>query len=312
MGPEGHSPHSPLSLAVWTFLINWSHISCIILIDNDRIMRDVDCNQSKTVMSSNGQRDLAPERQRHLVNIVSERGFVRVDELCGLLEVSPATIRRDLETLEERRQLRRVHGGAMSVRNRIIEPQFDDKTALASSEKRFIAARATALVEAGDSVYLDGGSTVLELARQIRDRTDITVVTNSLRAAVELSQGGPGLILIGGQLRRRSQTMVGTLTRQVIDEIHLDKAFMGTIGMTLREGMTTTDADEAFTKELVMQHADKVYLLADSSKLGKVAFARAGNAADIDALITDAEISPDLAGELRKKGIEVIVAGEDL
>jgi len=267
--------------------------------------------QSKTIMSTNGQRNLVPERQRHLVDIVNDRGFVRVDELCRLLDVSPATVRRDLEALEERRELRRVHGGAMSVRSRIIEPQFDDKTALASDEKRAIAERAAALVDAGDSIYLDGGSTVLELARQVRDRADITVVTNSLRAAAELSQGEPRLILIGGRLRRRSQTMVGALTREVIDEIHLDKAFMGTMGLTVEEGMTTTDADEAFTKKLVMQHADKVYLLVDSTKLGKVAFARAGDAAEVNVLITDAQISPAFAGELHEKGVEVIVAGRE-
>ena len=254
---------------------------------------------------------MVPERQRRLADTVNDRGFVRVDELCRLLEVSPATVRRDLEALEERRELQRVHGGAMSARSRIIEPQFDDKTALASGEKRAIAARATALVEAGDCIYLDGGSTLLELARQIRNRADITVVTNSLRAAAELSQGGPELILIGGRLRRRSQTMVGALTRQVIDEIHLDKAFMGTMGLTTEEGMTTTDADEAFTKKLVMQHAEKVYLLADSTKLGKVAFARAGDAADVDALISDARIASALVDDLREKGVEVIMAGED-
>lgn len=281
----------------------------MFLIDNDHAVRNIDRVQSRTIMIKNGQRDLVPERQRHLVDTVNDRGFVRVDELCALLNVSPATIRRDLEALEERRELRRVHGGAMSVGNRVIEPTFDDKTVLASGEKRSIAACATDLVEAGDSIYLDGGSTILELARQLRNRKDITIVTNSLRAAAELSQGGPKLILIGGQLRRRSQTMVGTLTRQVIGEIHLDKAFMGTIGLTFKEGMTTTDEDEAFTKRLVMHHADKVILLADSTKLGKVAFARAGEVADLDALITDEGIDAAFAADLREKDLEITVTG---
>ena len=157
-----------------------------------------------------------------------------------------------------------------------------------------------------DTVYLDGGSTVLELARLLRERTNLTVVTNSLYAAQELAGRGPRLIVIGGELRRLSQTMVGPLTRLTLAELHLDKAFMGTIGLALNEGLTTTDPSEAFTKQLVMGQARQVIVLADSSKAGKVSFASAGNWQNVHVLITDKQLDQAFAKELVKKNIKVI------
>jgi len=252
-------------------------------------------------------KDLAPERQERLRDIVRETGIARVDELCERLGVSPATVRRDLEALETQGRIRRVHGGALSIESRLDEPLFDDKAEMASKQKRAIAEEAAALVQPGDTVYLDGGSTVLELARLLRTRSDITLVTNSLRATIELSGSGPEVILIGGELRRRSQTMVGSLTRLILSQIHLDKAFMGTIGLTAKEGTTTTDPNEAFTKELVMKQATEVILLSDSSKAGKVSFATTGTLEDIDRLITDDGLDPKLKTALSTKGIDIIL-----
>jgi DeoR family transcriptional regulator, fructose operon transcriptional repressor len=229
-----------------------------------------------------------------------------VDQLCRELNVSPATVRRDLEALEKVGRIRRVHGGAVSAKRGLEEPSVDDRTTISVEQKRRIAEKAVTLIEPGETVYLDGGSTVLEVARLLKGRSDITVVTNSLRAAAELSGAEPRLILVGGELRRRSQTMVGTLTRFLLQQIHVDKAFMGTIGFSLQEGPTTTDPNEAFTKELVVTHADKVILLADSRKAGRVSFAQAGRLEDVDVLVVDAGLSESFAEELEGRGLEVI------
>jgi DeoR/GlpR family transcriptional regulator of sugar metabolism len=233
---------------------------------------------------------------------------IRIEDLCRQLKVSPATMRRDLDQLEQGGAIRRVHGGAVSVESRLEEPMFADKASLAVREKRRIAEAALTFIEPGDTIYLDGGSTVLELARLLRDRTNLTVVTNSLRAAHELSGRGPRLILIGGELRRLSQTMVGPLTRLVLHELHLDKAFMGTIGFSAKEGLTTTDPSEAFTKEVVMGQARQVIVLADSSKAGKVSFASAGHWDDVHVLITDKPVDKDLSKQLVKNGIKLVRA----
>lgn len=243
---------------------------------------------------------LATPRQDRLRDFVRQRGVVRVEEIVQELGVSPATARRDLDTLEAAGRIRRVHGGAMSVETRLDEPLFDDKAEVRAREKRRIAEAAARLLVPGETIYLDGGSTVLELARVLVDRTDITVVTNSLRAAAELSGRGPALILIGGELRRRSQTVVGAMTRLQLEHLQFTKAFMGTIGFSAAEGMTTTDPSEAYTKELVMQRAREVVLLVDSSKVGQDSAIRSGTLEDVDTLITDAGLTPSQERELRK------------
>ncbi|HMO49938.1 MAG TPA: DeoR/GlpR family DNA-binding transcription regulator [Kiritimatiellia bacterium] len=253
-------------------------------------------------------KDLAPARQTRLLDVLRTRGSARVEDICRELGASPATVRRDLEFLEKQGRLRRVHGGAVSLDARLHEPLFDDKTALAPAEKLRIADRAIALVKPGDTVYLDGGSTVLELARKLVDRSDITVVTNSLKAAAELSGRGPRLILVGGELRRLSQTIVGPLTTSLLNEVHVDIAFMGTMGITLAAGLTTSDPGEAFTKRLVMTRARRVVLLADSGKVGITSFAHAGNVRDLHVFITDKNIKPSDRRAFQKAGIELITA----
>jgi DeoR/GlpR family transcriptional regulator of sugar metabolism len=251
---------------------------------------------------------LAPQRWDSLRALIRENGVIRVEDLCRQLKVSPATVRRDLDQLERSGAIRRVHGGAVSNESRLDEPLFSDKTGLAVREKRQIAEAALQFVEAGDTIYLDGGSTVLELARLLRDRTNLTVVTNSIHAAHELSGRGPRLIMIGGELRRLSQTLVGPLTRLVLGQLHLDKAFMGTIGFAVKEGLTTTDPSEAFTKEIVMAQARQVIVLADSTKAGKISFASAGRWEHVHALITDKLLDKALAKEISDHGIKLVKA----
>ena len=253
-------------------------------------------------------KDLAPKRREQLRGILGQDRVVRVEELTGQLGVSSATIRRDLGELEKLGELRRVYGGAVSTGGRLDEPLFDDKTSVAAAEKRRIAEAALQYIKPNDTIYLDGGSTVLELARLLKDRSNVTIVTNSLRAAVELAGRGPRLILVGGELRRLAQTTVGALTRLMIEDLHVDKAFMGTIGLSLDEGLTTTDPTEAYTKVLIMEHAREVILLADSSKAHKVSFTRAGRLEDVRVLITDNQFDRKLAKELRKRGMEVVLA----
>lgn len=249
---------------------------------------------------------LAAERHEKIRSLINEHGTLRVDELADTLSVSLATIRRDLLELDRLGRIKRVHGGAMSVRNRVVEPVFDHKTGIALSQKQSIAETALSYIETNDTIFLDGGSTILALAHLLQNREDIKVVTNSLRVASLLAGGGPRLIVIGGHLRRLSQTFVGPLTEPMLNELHVDKAFMGTIGLTIEAGITTTDVDEAFTKKLIMGRAQRVLLLADSSKVGKIAFAHAGDITDLDILITDSGLDAATAEAIENQHVEVI------
>ena len=251
---------------------------------------------------------LAPQRRELIRSLVRDEGVVRVEDLRLNLKVSVATIRRDLEILEENGKLQRVHGGAVTMENRLEEAVFEDKTNQASKEKSRIAEAACKLIGTGDSVYLDGGSTTLGLARLLKDRTDLTLVTNSLKAATELADSGPKVLLIGGELRRISQTMVGPLTSRVLGQVHVDKAFMGTMGFCLKTGLTTTDPNEAYVKNLVADQAGQVVLMADSSKAEKVSFARVSDWDAIDVVVTDDKLPKPFAKSLRKRGLKVLLA----
>jgi DeoR family fructose operon transcriptional repressor len=251
---------------------------------------------------------LAAVRTEQIRRALRERGVMRVEELCQELGVSPATVRRDLTDLARRGVIQKVHGGALSAESPNHEPLFDDKASILSDEKQAIAKKALSFVEPKGSVFLDGGSTVLALARLLGDMSGLTVVTNSVRVALLLSGKGPRLILTGGELRRLSQTFVGPLSRHLLDELHVDTAFMGTIGVSAEGGLTTTDPAEAYTKSLVLARAGRAILLADHSKIGKVSFSHFGGVETIHTLITDSKAPAAMMETLRKRGIKVVVA----
>ncbi len=249
---------------------------------------------------------LTPEREE--IILAELGGEARtITELSQKLEVSEATVRRDLLSLEDQGKVKRVHGGAIKLKFPEQEPVFEEKESIRPSEKQKIAKLALGMINDKDTIYLDGGSTVLELAKLLKERKGLTVVTNSLMAAAELMESGHNLIIVGGKFRPLSRTLVGPLTSKIINSLNIKKAFLGTIGFTVEGGISTTDSDEAYTKELVMQRAEKAILLADSSKLGKKSFAVSGSLSDIDVVITDSGVSTVLVKELKKKGIEVVV-----
>ena len=252
-------------------------------------------------------RHLAPQRRQRIVEIVSARRAARLEDLSHALGVSTATARRDLDELAAQGLLLRVHGGAVAI-ERSSEPHFEVKAAEATETKERIAARAVSLLAPDETIYLDSGSTTLALARLLRGWGGLTVVTNSLPVAVELGGQGPKLILIGGEFRPTSQAFVGPLSRHLLEHVHVSKALVGTYALSLEDGLSTTDAAEAFTKALALERATEVIVLADSRKFGATSFAHAGRLDQVDVLVTDDGIDDHLAHELQKRGITVIKA----
>ncbi len=252
-------------------------------------------------------RDLVPQRRQRILDIVGTRRAARLEDLSFALGVSTATVRRDLDGLAAQGLLRRVHGGAVAPGGS-AEPHFETKAGEAAAEKERIAAKAVSLIAPDDVIYLDSGSTVLAAARLLRGWDGLTVVTNSLPVAVELGGHGPRVILIGGEFRATSQALVGPLSRHVLENVHVRRALFGAYALSIEEGLSTTDAAEAFTKELALERATEVIVLADSRKLGATSFALAGRLDQIDVLITDGGIDHRLARQLQKRGITVITA----
>ncbi len=257
-------------------------------------------------MISNQTKDLAPERLDKIAQFLRERHVVRVQELCESMGVSPATVRRDLTEMESRGLIRKVHGGAVSADPRLKEAMFDDKAAVHKDEKNRIARAALELINHTDSIFLDGGSTILALASLLGEMRRLTVVTNSLRVASALSGSAPRVILVGGELRSLSQTFVGPLTGLMLSNLHVDTAFMGTIGLSVEKGLTTTDPREAYTKQRVIESAHRVVLMSDSSKINNVSFVGFGTVADIDTLITDTSAARRDLQALKKQNIALL------
>ena len=254
---------------------------------------------------------LSPEREKLIIDSL-DGGIRTIAELSTKLGVSEATVRRDLQSLEDRRLVRRVHGGAEPVRRGGAgELLFNEKTSLHAAEKELIAERALDFIHDNDAVFLDGGSTVLALARKLKLRKNLTVVTNSLMAAGELMETSHRLILLGGEFRARSRTLVGPLTSRILESLAIHTAFLGTMGFTVESGISTSDPNEAYTKELVMKRAAQVILLADSSKLGTPSLATSGSIDDINTIITDCNVPGEMISKLAKKHIEVIRTGNN-
>jgi len=252
---------------------------------------------------------LTAEREQKIIELLKISDFMTVSALSTDLNVSEATMRRDLQSMHERGLLERIHGGATLQKSNQVELVFSDKEGKQSSEKKRIAKAALELIHDNDVIYLDGGSTVLYLARLLNERKNLTIVTNSLMAASILMEYNHRLILTGGELRTISRTLVGPLTAPVIQNINVNKAFMGTIGFTCQDGMTTTNTNEAFTKSQILPRSRQVILLADHSKLGLSSFIASGSLTDVNYLITDS-IGSTFREHLEQNGITVIIAKE--
>jgi DeoR family fructose operon transcriptional repressor len=248
------------------------------------------------------------ERKRAIFDYVVSRKKATVAELCARYGVSSATIRSDLRDLEMGGGLVRTHGGAIVRSQARFEPDATEKSVQSLPEKRAIAALALNEVENGDTIVIDTGTTTLELAELLDSKRDITVLTNDLAIALRLEQHPTATVhFLGGVLRKRFHCTVGHRAEETLRGLTVDKAFMGANSFSLEKGAGTPDLQLAELKKLMMSIATKVYLLVDSSKMGKNSFARFAAPEDIDYLVVDA-ISPEDAKVLEEAGVEIISA----
>ena len=245
------------------------------------------------------------ERLTVILDRIAEQGSVDVAELARSLDVSGATVRRDLASLSRGQLLIRTHGGALANESGDEVPARV-KAVLRQTEKRRIARAAAALVPDGAVVGMTGGSTVLELARVLAERRGITVVTNALNVALELvGHSGIRLVVIGG-IVRHSYELVGPAAQAMLANYHFDLAFVGVDGLSFEDGATTYDEMEAQTDLAFLQRADRRVVVTDSSKLGRVTFARIGLLDQMTDLITDRGVSTEQAEALRRAGLTVV------
>jgi DeoR family transcriptional regulator, aga operon transcriptional repressor len=241
------------------------------------------------------------ERLNAILERVGKDGSVDVHALATTLGVSGATVRRDLQSLSRSQLIVRTHGGAVA---NDTAPQLSETPHHA--EKRRIGHAAAKLVDHNSVVGLTGGTTALELARALVDRRGITVVTNAINIAAELV-GRPGLrlVVIGG-IVRQSYELVGPAAEAMLANYHLDIAFIGVDGLTPEEGLTTHDEMEAQTDSAFLSRARRNVVIADSSKIGQVTFARISPLKGVDEIVTDRGATPQQLRSLRNAGVTVV------
>lgn len=236
---------------------------------------------------------------------LADGGTVDVGELAEELSASPATIRRDLAALEQQRLLARTHGGAVAHAVSYELP-LRYKGVRYADEKRRIADAAAATVSEGMAVGLTGGTTATEVARALAARPQLTIVTNALNIASELgARPNIKLIVTGGLARSQSYELSGPIAEAALNGINLDVAFIGVDGIDARAGCTTHQEVEAHTNGVMIAHAKRVVVVADSSKIGKVAFARICEAGGMDDLITDNAADETAVKALSDAGVRV-------
>ncbi len=253
----------------------------------------------------------AEERKLKILEYIEERRKATVSQLCEHFGVSSATIRNDLRDLETANLLIRTHGGAMVKTKTGLELDARQKEVHNLEAKRRIAAAALGLVEDGDTIILDTGSTTLELARLLDRRRDLTVLTNDLSIAMLLEEAeSVSVVFMGGILRRHFHYTVtyGTAWGTILAGLTVDMAFMGVNSLSTKKGATTPDIHTAETKKLLVSAAAKVIVLCDSSKLEKSSFAQFAGLEQIDTIVTES-IPDNEKRRFEERGIEVIVAG---
>ena len=253
---------------------------------------------------------LARQRQTLILERVREQGGVRVTDLVRELGVSDMTVRRDLELLDERGLLEKVHGGAAAIDGSpLFEPGFTAKSVLMEAEKGLIAASAASLVAPGTAIAISAGTTTFALARRLIEIPGLTVLTNSVPVADVLYKDGRSdqTVILSGGVRTPSDALVGPFAVEVIRSLHVDSVFMGTHGIDSRAGFTTPNILEAETNRALIEAGRRLIVLADHTKWGTIGISSVARLENADTIITDSGLDPAARSQLASAVRRLIV-----
>ncbi|MGD2143795.1 MAG: DeoR/GlpR family DNA-binding transcription regulator [Anaerolineae bacterium] len=249
------------------------------------------------------------QRRKRIRELITSQGSVRVSTLSELLKVSEITIRRDLDRLEEEGILERTHGGAIYSHHMRVEPLYTEKDRIHREEKREIGRAAAALVEDGDTLLINSGSTTLHIFRHLAGRKDLQVITSNMGALLETQGVGLALIFIGGTYREQSNSLVGPLGMLSLGRVSANKCFIGVDGISRKYGLTTPILREAeIARAMIERTHGQVVAVADHSKLGVVADFVTASVAEVDILVVDDGFDEEYRSELEGLGLEIIIA----
>lgn len=246
---------------------------------------------------------LVSERHQKILALLEKKENVSLQELVQELSTSESTVRRDLSQLEKNRLLKRVHGGAASIPQTRSELSMQEKASIHIEEKKVIANHAASLIQDGDCIFLDAGTTTYEMIFHLQAK-NLVVVTNGLPHLEALFEKEIDTYLLGGYVKRKTKAMVGKAAQEAIKQYRFDKSFIGVNGIHSSYGYTTPDLEEAAVKSMAISLAQKAYVLADQTKFNQAAFAKV---TDLDqaAIITNQVDQEELSSFKRKTSIHI-------
>ena len=251
------------------------------------------------------------ERHSIILDLLMQHNSILVTELAEHLNVSSVTIRKDLTDLEKEKKLYRNHGRAILINPYMNDRKVNEKEKFYIEETRLIGMQAAGMITNKDSILIASGTTMHALARCIHATEKLTVITASLQVANILSKDkNIDIIQLGGILRHSSLSVVGKYAEAALSDFSCSKLFIGVDGIDLDFGITTTDMMEASLNRVMMQTAQKVIVLADSSKFGRRGFSKISDMEDVDQIITDSKVSPATAKRIEEMGIVLTIAEE--
>lgn len=249
------------------------------------------------------------DRHQLILQKLHEKGRVDIQELSDLLQVSGVTIRKDLKLLEERNLLFRTRGGGSIENPYAVEKPINEKEYINVEQKKKIAKAAVGLITNTDSIIIGSGTTVFELSRCLYPSKHLIVITPALKVALELyNRPNVEVFQLGGLIHQSSASAAGAFAERVLNEISCDILFLGVDGIDLEYGLTITNLTEATLNQKMIQLAQKVVIMADSSKFGRRGLGKICSLDQIHCIITDNKIAPATVQLLEERGIEVIIA----
>lgn len=244
-------------------------------------------------------------RQQQILDRMALDGEVKIAELKDMFDVTEMTLRRDMEKLEQLGEIRRTFGGAILIGKDIA---LHERTGVLIEEKMRIGKQAAQLVQPGNSIFLDGGSTTLQVAKYLQPNRNITVVTNALNIAAELQGKQITTIVIGGMLLDKTSTLVGPIAANAIAKMAFDRVFIGTTGATLKHGFSNSNMHEAEIKRLAIQQAAEVNVVMDHTKFGMQDLFSFASLNAVDRIITDCQPNQELSGDFKEANVEILAS----
>lgn len=249
------------------------------------------------------------QRRERIQEYLQIHQIVRSADLCHLLEASDATVRRDLEWLEREGVLERTHGGAILSQRMNFEPEYRQRAQQNPEEKRRIGALASGLIEKGDIVFLNSGTTTTQVIRHIRSEADISIFMNNLSGTLEVGEPAFQLYLLGGEFQPRSNSVAGRFAIENLEQVYANKAILGVDGISLKHGCTVpSNAEAEVVRQMIKHTKGEIIIVADHSKWGVVSNFQIASIDEIDKLITDEAVDPSAIDALAEHGVEIMIA----